>query len=165
MTLYAQDADYWETQVLFSKSMGEIVELLREHGVRSHGFDEQLDDNGILEHFTIVFNLGGRTYQITFTRLDPDYDRGRKSEADLDKQSVRQLGRFAMWMLKSVLAMARSGHPEALAPYMALSAGAGKSTTIQQAGIEKVFKVAEPVSRMLALPAATQEAEFEEVKP
>lgn len=160
--LYAQQADYWDTKVEFSKSMGELLELLElldEHGVNKHGIEKAFDEQGTIKSMRVAFVLDQRSHSILFERLDIDWDRRTtRSETELTKQAARQMGRFAVWMMKSVLAMARMGHPELLLPYVLVADTKGSATTLQESGAallsggERFMVVEAPV---LALPEKT----------
>lgn len=159
--MYAQDADYWDTQVSWRRSLAEIDERLME--LCGKTAKEVTEEDG-LPVITLYWSLDGVNYQARFRCLKLDWTRvtGRVSQDKLRERQANQMGRIAWWWMKSALLMHEYGNKEVLLPYAMLPArtpdGKPATTTLQQQGVDWLLAGA---SGMKALPS---NSELSEVK-
>lgn len=114
--LYAQQANYWDTsKVTLAKSCAEITDLLHKHGCTRTAIQHGTNDQG-RRIIDVLWELDGRSYVAHFEPLEPEWS-SRSTAASLEIKAQNQMGRIALWYLKSLLIMHSYGYREALAPY------------------------------------------------
>jgi hypothetical protein len=151
--IYAQDCEYWDTTVPLKRSLSQIHELLME---RCQQVGMEMIQDGELPIVRIMFGIDNVMYRVDFRCLPSRMARSRSSIPAIRVKQANQLGRIAIWWLKSALLMYSYGYTETVAPYALLPAkttdGRGVATTIQQQGIEWMLEQGNQ-NKLLCLPA------------
>jgi hypothetical protein len=150
---FAQDMAFWNTTVELSKSKADIEGLLEKYNAQEFGCWTSFRGN--LPTLVVRFIYAEMPFKVEYIARHADYSRGYKAREDLDKQSVKQMGRVAYNHIKALLQLAiDSGHQEMLMPYAALPVGEnGKTQTLQHAGVKGLMQIlADAQDGRLALP-------------
>jgi hypothetical protein len=134
---YAEDANYWDTNVHPAKSLGEIQELLDDFGADAI-MTTQGQNQGRFA-WLIRFQWLGRSYHFVFTPLTcrfpnevNSFDKKRRSH---DEQAKYQMGRIAVWFVKAVLTAAEA-QPGALFGFLELPGASKGSVPMTTADLE-----------------------------
>jgi hypothetical protein len=155
--VYAQDAEYWNTDVPLKRSLGQIHELMMERCDQC-GMSVGAEDETNLPTVRVMFMLDNIPYQVDFRCLPIDAKRltARTKNNDYTLKQANQMGRIAWWWLKSALLMYGYGYTETVIPYAVLPAstqdGKRMNTTLQQQGVDWMLQQA-TANKLLALPA------------
>ncbi len=124
---YAEDANYWDTTVHPTKSLGEINELLEAFGVTAM----QTTKGQAAGHvaWLIRFEWNGRSYHFVFAPLEcrtpariSSFNGKRREHQE---QALYQMGRIALYFVKAILTAAEA-NPDALFGFLEIpGAGSG----------------------------------------
>lgn len=152
---FAEDSNYWDTQVHPAKSQGEITELLEDFGIENIQFSTG-KANGKTA-WLIRFEWEQKSYRLLFTPLTcrmptKQFSRSGKTKT-YEQQAVAQMGRRAVYMVKAILTAALE-EPAVMFGFMELpSGGSGLAPIVSELDVSQL-------TQRLALPMPVIDAEM-----